>query len=168
MLDINGFCDMLVGNCKRRMDELDGINWVYMSYCSKEKIKEEWGWMEERKKYRVIDMYKGWRFDLFRDVVKRRGVDIKDVYVFSGKYGVIGGDVMIEVYDKYFGFNELDEMKERVRDWVKGELEKRGKFGVKYYVSEEIYKKSLQYVKVIVDVMEEMGIECKVIDLVYG
>lgn len=166
MLDVGGFCDMLVSNYRNRIKEEKEINWLYMSYCSKDKNGKVEGW-EDWKKYRVMDIYKGVRFDLFRDVVKRKKVDIKDVYVFSGKYGVIGGSVMIEWYDKYFKYEELEEMKERVREWVKKEVEKRGRFGVKYYVSEEVYSKSIQYVRVIVDVLKEMGIKYKVIDLVY-
>ena len=134
---------------------------LYGSYCSKSKKGEgEFDWNEGWRSYMVGDIYKGWRWDWIRDRVKSLGVE-KDVFVFSGKYGVIGYLEKISWYDKYFGVDDLEEGKEWVRDWCRKMIEKYGKFKLVYWIDEDVLRKSRQYVSVM-EVMKEFDCELEI------
>lgn len=147
-----------VVNLKERKERMKVI---YGSYCSKNKLGKEYVWGEEGKKFKVGEIYLGNRWDWIREEVRHKKLNCNEVFIFSGKYGIINWNVEIEYYDMYFGKDRLEEGKKVVRDWCKGMVDRYGKFRLVYWVDSSIYKQSKQYVEVM-EVIKEYGCELEI------
>jgi hypothetical protein len=166
MYDLMGRKEVL-GWVKERVNELkkevSKLKVIYSSYCSKEKLgKGEFDWDNNGGvKYKVGEIYRGSRWDWIREEVERMKLNKEEVFIFSGKYGMIGWNVEIEYYDVYFGKDKLEEGKKVVRDWCSGMVDRYGKFKLVYWVDDSIYKQSRQYVDVM-DIVKEYGCELEI------
>ena len=130
-----------------------GVNRWVGSYCSMHKNGLEGA------KMRFIDMYNGRCFNVFKSIVKDDKVD--NVFIYSGKYGIVKGNEWGRVYDKFMKRSELEEMKEV----VKKRFVELGVGEVVYYIEVDIVKRSRWYVDVIVESCKELGIKCIVKDV---
>ena len=150
--DVEGWWE----RCKefsKKEEEVDNREVYFGSYCSREKVFK----LGEECKF--IEMYGGFRFDLFREIVRK--VDLSRVFIFSGLYGIVLGSEVGKVYDRYFELFELEDMIIRVKDRFK----KLGNIKVVYYIDEYIYR-SWWYIEVVYRSCKELGIECVVKDVV--
>jgi hypothetical protein len=154
--------EFVKNNVLMNKKEVGKMKVLYSSYCSKEKLKnKDWMWGDEERKFKVGDIYLGDRWDWIRDEVERMRLNKEEVFIFSGKYGMINWNMMIEYYDVYFGKDKLDDGKKLVREWCRGMVDKYGKFKLVYWVDESIYKQSKQYVDVM-EVVKEYGCELEI------